>query len=124
MSDTPRTDANVQTIWSNDPHCLGPVETVSASFARQLERELAACPTEADQRDVSRYRWLRSIRYGVHGAPQPPKDDERGNWWNWVLGNAWGDSFDTIIDAAMKQSEAEERPQFNEFGMAWKPDPE
>lgn len=66
MSDTPRTDAHCQTIWSNDPHCPGPVSTVSASFARELERELnalRASQSEAVQRDAARWRF--AVKHGM-----------------------------------------------------------
>lgn len=54
MSDTPRTDAfgSQPTKWGPTQHDKLIPEWVS--FARQLERELAAA-----QKDAKRYQWLR-----------------------------------------------------------------
>ena len=46
MSDTPRTDAKARNSWFWDSHAMdySPSEiVVDSEFARQLERELAAC---------------------------------------------------------------------------------
>jgi hypothetical protein len=45
MSDTPRTDA----IYKESSHCFQNQEMVFASFARQLERELAEAKNDAER---------------------------------------------------------------------------
>lgn len=52
MSDTPRTDAKLIQVWDNETGEIKTLDTVYASFARVLERGLAA-----ERAKVEQLRW-------------------------------------------------------------------
>ncbi len=105
MSDTPRTDA--EEIWAN-PTTTGDdsFQCVPSSFARQLEEELTAALSRAEEaeRDAERYRWLRD-----RSEPNNPVCT-----FYLSVGEAYKDvrikpaTVDAAIDAARKPSAAGE----------------
>jgi len=90
---TPRTDSRRITATDNDTCKIKVLETVHASFARTLERELAALRAERDQlraelaKERARLDWLEK------------SDPDALHWW--TVGEP--NSIRVDIDAAMKE---------------------
>ena len=84
--------------------------TIFAALHDLCIQAVRSSPSEADQRDAARYRWIQRARYrwiqreiDIRGLPEMPEDVRN------AIYNCDGNALDIAIDAAMSaQSDKEE----------------